>query len=162
MKKGFFGSLFDFSFSSFITPKIVPVLYVLGLVFALVSFVIYLGIGFSLPGSYGGLILIPALIAAVLTIIFARVGSEVIMVAFRTYERVSGNVGSVAAPQAAATSSVTVSLEPPPSGPGAAIAYALSGEDTVEKLTRLKSLLDAGTISRQDFEREKARVLAGV
>ena len=152
MKKGFFGSLFDFSFTSFITPKLVPVLYILGLVFALVSFVIYLGIGFSLPGGYGGLILIPALIAAVLTIIFARVGSEVIMVAFRTYERVSGSVGSMAAPQATA---------PRPAGPAAAIAYALSGEDAVEKLTRLKSLLDAGTITRQDFEREKSRVLAG-
>jgi hypothetical protein len=162
VKKGFFASLFDFSFTSFITPKLVPVLYVVGLVFAVVSFVIYLGIGFSLPGGYGGLILIPALIAAVLTIIFARVGSEVIMVTFRVYERVSGTAWGVAAPQAAAPAPAPHMSTPAPAGPAAAIAYALSGEDTVEKLTRLKSLLDAGTITRQDFDREKARVLAGV
>lgn len=161
MKKGFFASLLDFSFTSFITPKLVPLLYILGLVFALVSFVIYLGVGFSLPAGYGALILIPALIAAVLTVIFARVGSEVIMVAFRIYERVSGGAGSVAAPQAGVASPVTLPSEPRPAGPAAAIAYALSGEDNVEKLTRLKSLLDAGTITRQDFEREKSRVLAG-
>jgi hypothetical protein len=161
VNKGFFGSLFDFSFTSFITPTLVPVLYIVGLAFAVVSFVIYLGIGLSLPGGYGGLLIIPALIVSLFTIIFARVGSEVIMVVFRVYERVSGSAGSMAPPPVVAASPLGLRSEPRPSGPAAAIAYALSGEDTVEKLTRLKSLLDAGTITREDFDREKARVLAG-
>jgi hypothetical protein len=162
VNKGFFGSLFDFSFTSFITPKIVPVLYILGIAFAVVPFAVSIGISPLLPGGYGGLIIIPALVAAVLTIIFARVGSEVIMVAFRIHERVSSSAGSMAPPPVLATSPLGLRSEPRPSGPAAAIAYALSGEDAVEKLTRLKSLLDAGTITREDFDREKARVLAGV
>jgi hypothetical protein len=161
MNKGFFATLFDFSFTSFITPKIVPVLYVLGLVFALFSIIVYVSLGYAFGGGYGGLLIIPALIMSLFTIMFARVGSEVIMVVFRVYERVSGGPGSVTAPQATAPSPATLPSEPRPAGPAAAIAYALTGEDTVEKLTRLKSLLDAGTITREDFDREKARILAG-
>lgn len=162
MKKGFFATLFDFSFTSFITPRIVPVLYILGLVFGAVSFLIYVGIGFSLPGGYGALIVIPALLLAVLTLIFARVWSEVIMVVFRVYERVSGGALVVAPAPGMVASSPALPAQPRPTGPTAAIAYALSGGDTVEKLTRLKSSLDAGTITREDFEREKNRLLAGV
>lgn len=159
MQKGFFASLFDFSFRSFITPKLVPVLYILGVIFGVISFLVYAGLGFSLPGSYGVVMLIPALIVSLLTIVFARVWSEVVMVVFRVYEHVSASGRSMAAPQNAETSQQVVPFESSRSG-AAAIADALSSGDTVEKLTRLKELLDAGTITREDFEREKARALA--
>ena len=158
MKKGFFVTLFDFSFTSFITPKIVVVLYVLGVIFGAGSFLVYAGIGFTMPGSYGVLMLIPALILSFLTIVFARVWSELAMVVFRVYDRVSSNAGSTAGPQPGATSPV-VPFERRTSG-AAAVADALSSGDAVEKLTRLKALLDAGTITREDFERAKVRALA--
>lgn len=160
MKKGFFGSLFDFSFTSFITPRLVPVLYALGLVLGVISLVIYLITASALPSGYGGLVIVAALIGALLTIILVRVWSEVIMVTFRVYERVTTNPANVA--RAAGPPAPVFQPASPvnPAKPAADIASVLDGGDTVEKLTRLKSLLDAGSITREDFDREKVRLLA--
>lgn len=45
--KGFFGALFDFSFSHFITPMVVKVVYILGLIAMSLAFVILLVASFA-------------------------------------------------------------------------------------------------------------------
>jgi uncharacterized protein DUF4282 len=87
-EKGFVGSLFDFSFSSFVTPKIIKVLYVLFTVWtALVSLLIAI-IGFRTGGALAGIfvlvIVVPIYVA--LTLGVYRVILEAFMVVFRIYE----------------------------------------------------------------------------
>lgn len=50
MDKGFFGSLADFSFSSFVTPKLIKILYIITLVLLVLA---YLGIAIALFTSGG-------------------------------------------------------------------------------------------------------------
>jgi hypothetical protein len=45
-------------------------------------------------------------------------------------------------------------LPPPPAAPPAA-------EDNVDKLVKLKGLLDAGVLTQAEFDAEKAKILAG-
>jgi hypothetical protein len=52
--KGFFGALFDFSFTSFVTPKIIKALYVLYTVWMVVWALIFLRLGFKYGGASGG------------------------------------------------------------------------------------------------------------
>jgi hypothetical protein len=87
-EKGFIGSLFDFSFKSFVTPKIIKILYVLFTIWtALVSLLIAI-IGFRTGGLVGGLfvliIIVP--IYVLLTLGVWRVVLEAFMVVFRIYE----------------------------------------------------------------------------
>jgi Domain of unknown function (DUF4282) len=87
-EKGFLGSLFDFSFSSFVTPKIIKVLFVLFTLWtALVALIITI-IGFKTGGVAGGLftliVIVP--IFVLLTLGIYRVVLEAFMVVFRIYE----------------------------------------------------------------------------
>ena len=87
-EKGFLGSLFDFSFTSFVTPKIIKVLYVLFTLWtALISLAI-LVIGFRTGGVAGGLfvLIIVEPIFILLTLGIYRVVLEAFMVVFRIYE----------------------------------------------------------------------------
>ena len=54
-EKGFIGSLFDFSFKSMVTPKIIKVLYVLFTLWTALVGLIILVIGFRTGGMAGGL-----------------------------------------------------------------------------------------------------------
>jgi hypothetical protein len=86
--KGFLGSLFDFSFSSFVTPKIIRVLYVLLTIWtALVALIVTI-IGFRTGGAAGGIftlvIIVPIMV--LLTLGIYRVVLEAFMVVFRMYE----------------------------------------------------------------------------
>ncbi len=82
--RGFFTVLFDFSFSEFITLRIIGVLYAIGIFFVgLGALGIIIG-GFRggfLPGI-GSLLLAP--LAFLLYVILIRVGLEGFIVAFRT------------------------------------------------------------------------------
>jgi hypothetical protein len=87
-ERGFVGSLFDFSFNSFVTPKIIKVLYVLFTIWtALVSLLIAI-IGFRTGGFLAGIfvlvIVVPIFVA--LTLGVYRVILEAFMVVFRIYE----------------------------------------------------------------------------
>ena len=55
---GFFGSLFDFTFSNFITTKLVPVLYGLGLLVAGIMALFFILGGFSQGSGMGLLFLV--------------------------------------------------------------------------------------------------------
>jgi Domain of unknown function (DUF4282) len=87
-EKGFLGSLFDFSFSSFVTPKIIKVLYVLFTVWtALVSLLILI-VSFRTGGAVAGIFVLIVIIPiyVLLTLGVYRVILEAFMVVFRIYE----------------------------------------------------------------------------
>jgi hypothetical protein len=91
-KKGFFVALFDFSFSSFVTTKVLKVLYGLWLlvvVFVLIGGII--GAVTQMTSRYGDvltglLMLILSPVGAFLTLILGRMYFELIIVAFRVAE----------------------------------------------------------------------------
>jgi hypothetical protein len=87
-EKGFLGSLFDFSFSSFVTPKIIKVLYVLFTIWTALIGITILIIGFKTGGVAGGLftLIIIEPIFLLLTLGIYRVVLEAFMVIFRIYE----------------------------------------------------------------------------
>ena len=87
-EKGFLGSLFDFSFSSFVTPKIIKVLYVLFTIWTALIGLTILIVGFKTGGVAGGLftLIIIEPIFLLLTLGIYRVVLEAFMVIFRIYE----------------------------------------------------------------------------
>jgi hypothetical protein len=87
-EKGFIGSLFDFSFSSFVTPKIIKVLYILITIWTALLALTILIIGFRTGGVAGGLftLIIIEPIFILLTLGIYRVVLEAFMVVFRIYE----------------------------------------------------------------------------
>ncbi len=85
---GFVGSLFDFSFNSFVTPKIIKVLYVLFTIWtALISLLIAI-IGFRTGGALAGIFVLVIIVPiyVLLTLGVYRVVLEAFMVVFRIYE----------------------------------------------------------------------------
>jgi Domain of unknown function (DUF4282) len=86
--KGFIGSLFDFSFTSMVTPKIIKVLYVLAVLWTVLFALIYVVVGFSFGGFWGGVgvIILVAPIMLLLGIGISRVVLEAFMVAFKIHD----------------------------------------------------------------------------
>jgi uncharacterized membrane protein len=86
--KGFFGSLFDFSFTSFVTPKIVKVIYVLVTIWTVIWALIFLRFGFKYGGAAGGFftLLVVDPILVVLTLGAYRMVLELFMVVHRMHE----------------------------------------------------------------------------
>ena len=91
-EKGFFGSLFDFSFSSFVTTKLIKVIYGLLIVSS-----VFVGIGvffrgiFEFTSKYGSeglgiLFIILSPVVAFLYLLLARLYCELIIVMFRIAE----------------------------------------------------------------------------
>ncbi|MGH3212890.1 MAG: DUF4282 domain-containing protein [Trebonia sp.] len=87
-EKGFIGSLFDFSFNSMVTPKIIKVLYVLFTLWTALVGLIILVIGFRTGHVAGGLftLIIIEPIFLLLTLGIYRVVLEAFMVIFRIYD----------------------------------------------------------------------------
>jgi len=85
--KSFFGALFDFSFTSFVTTKIIKVLYVLILVLAALTALVYTIIAFKVSAGFGILTLVigdPLFIIIVMA--FWRLVLEAFIVVFRISE----------------------------------------------------------------------------
>jgi len=85
--KGLVGTVFDFSFTSFVTTKIIKFLYGLGLVASVFLALTVLGAGLAtreVTGILGGVILAP--VALVLGVLYTRVLLEVLIVLFRICE----------------------------------------------------------------------------
>jgi hypothetical protein len=83
--RGFLGSLFDFSFTSFVTPKIIKALYVLITVWTVIWALIFLRLGFKYDGAAGGflVLLIVDPILVLLTLGVYRMVLELFMVVHR-------------------------------------------------------------------------------
>ena len=86
--RGFLASLFDFSFTSMVTPKIIKVLYVLFTVWTALLALIILVISFRTGGLAGGLFVLIIIepIFVLLMLGVSRVILEAFMVVFRIYE----------------------------------------------------------------------------
>ena len=109
-ERGFLGSLFDVSFSSLITTKVIKVLYVLSMVLLGLGILAVIAGGFSNGGGSGVLALVIAPLVGLLYLIYVRVLLELVIAVFRIMETnvelVSLQRGGPAAPPAgpAATS----------------------------------------------------------
>jgi hypothetical protein len=84
--KGFFGRLFDLSFNEFVTPSIIKLIFIVGIVLAaLMSLVVFAGFA-----SQGGGAVLAGIVFAPLVffvyVLFARVLSEVYLILFRIEE----------------------------------------------------------------------------
>jgi hypothetical protein len=86
--RGFFASLFDFSFTSMVTPKIIKVLYILFTLWTALVALVILIIGFRTGGAAGGLVVLIVVepIVVLLMLGIYRVILEAFMVLFRIYE----------------------------------------------------------------------------
>lgn len=125
---GFFGALFDFSFSHFVTTRIIKVLYVLGIIAVAVWALSLVAGAFRM----GGAAIIPMLLLAVIGffvgIIYLRIVLEFIMIVFRIADNTSaivhntgGGAGSGLSPTMpppAAPEASSGPQAPPPPGPG--------------------------------------------
>jgi hypothetical protein len=86
--KGFFASLFDISFSSFVTSKLIKVVYVLWMVIAALLAIGVIVAGFGQSTGSGILALVLSPVAFFLYLILGRVYCELVIVLFRIAENV--------------------------------------------------------------------------
>jgi uncharacterized membrane protein len=86
--KGFLGALFDFSFTTFVTPKIVKVLYVLITVWTLIWALVFLRLGFKYGGAAGGFFTLVVVdpILVLITLGAYRMVLELFMVVHRMHD----------------------------------------------------------------------------
>ncbi len=86
-RQRFFSDLFDLSFSKYITPRILGLLYILGIIFSGLYALTFLFLGFSaiISGETlaGVLALISAPLVFLLYVIFIRVTLEPMIIGFR-------------------------------------------------------------------------------
>ncbi|MDO9576315.1 MAG: DUF4282 domain-containing protein [Candidatus Cloacimonadales bacterium] len=86
-KKGFLGALFDFSFSEFITPKLIKFLFTLGVILAIIVVLfIMLRFGGFLMIRYSVMSLILLLFVFFIYVIMLRIWLEFIIVVFKIAE----------------------------------------------------------------------------
>jgi ABC-type transport system involved in multi-copper enzyme maturation permease subunit len=106
-RKGFFGSLFDLSFTSFVTGKVVSFLYVVSLVLVVLNVLLTMGylsvlLGAYLSGSTDSpavgvivgaiLFLIVTPILLLLSVVYVRVLLEIVVVLFRISDNTAETV----------------------------------------------------------------------
>jgi hypothetical protein len=86
--KGFVSSLFDFSFNSFVTPKIIKALYVLVTIWTVIWAVIFLVIGFKTGGMAGGVftLIVVVPVFGLLTLGACRMLFEFFMIMHRIHD----------------------------------------------------------------------------
>lgn len=90
--KSFFGSLFDFSFSSFITPKIIKILFVIGLILVVILTLFYIILAFVSHIAFGVVVLILSPIIFLLYMLAVRIYLELLIVIFR----IQGDIAEIA------------------------------------------------------------------
>jgi hypothetical protein len=120
--KGFFASLFDISFSSLITTKVIKVLYVISLIVIGVAAVFFIIAAFASSAAAGVVTLvIIAPLFALLYVIYTRVILEFIIVVFRIAENTHELVEltRAQAPAAAVTAAAPTTPLPPVTPPPA-------------------------------------------
>lgn len=83
---GFFAALFDFSFSSFVTPMIVRVVYVLGMVLIVLGWLGLTVAEFSQNTGGGIAVLIFGALGALVYLAFFRMGLEFLIAVVRMSE----------------------------------------------------------------------------
>jgi len=84
--KGLLGVLFDFSFSEFLTTRVIKFLYALFMVIITIYVLIIIGIAFSHGFMLGILALVISPILFLFMVILARLYLEFVIVVFRIFE----------------------------------------------------------------------------
>jgi hypothetical protein len=84
--QGFLGSIFDFSFTEFITIRIIKFLFILGIIFAAIGTLVLIVTGFSNGIGAGILSLVLSPLIFLIYVLLARVWCEMILVVFRIAE----------------------------------------------------------------------------
>jgi len=87
--KGFFTNLFDFSFSEFIVPQILKILYGIGILGSAIGAIGFIKGGFEGSAFWGILSIIFSPVVFIILVILVRVYIEVIMVLFRIADNTS-------------------------------------------------------------------------
>jgi len=87
--KGFFASLFDFGFTSFITLRFLSVIYGVVVVLILLTSVIILVASLSQGGIYAGLAIVVIPIVTLVYLVVTRVSLEIVALFFRIGENTS-------------------------------------------------------------------------
>jgi hypothetical protein len=116
MEKGFFASLFDVSFSSLITTKVIKVVYVISMIVIGLAALVFI-IAAAASDSGGGSVVFALIITpifALLYLIYTRIILEVIIVLFRIMET---NVELVALQRRAVAPAAPAPSTPPPPAP---------------------------------------------
>jgi len=85
-RKGFFGSLFDFSFEHFVTPIIVKIVYVLALAALVLGWLVFLAAGFSQSAGAGIAVLVLGPIGLILYLALIRMTLEFYLAIVRMSE----------------------------------------------------------------------------
>ena len=83
---GFLGSIFDFSFTDFITIRIIKFLFILGIILAALGTLLLIVTGFSKGIGVGILSLILSPLIFLIYVLLARIWCEMIIVVFRIAE----------------------------------------------------------------------------
>jgi len=84
--KGFFASLFDFGFTSFITLKLLSVVYGLLVVLSLLAGVVGFVVGISRGGTYGVIAILVVPVVTLIYLVLIRVSMEMVALFFRIGE----------------------------------------------------------------------------
>jgi len=115
-EKGFFGSLFDISFTSFVTVRLIKVIYVITLVLIGLAALVFVVAAFADSVGTGVFVLvIVAPLVSLLYVIYARVLLEIVIAIFRIAENTGGTVSLLRAQ----ASGAPVAPPPPPPEPPA-------------------------------------------
>jgi hypothetical protein len=85
---GFLGTLFDFSFSEFLTPKIIKILFGIGLVLAALGALRFIAAGFHVGAFVGVISLIISPLVFLLCSLVVRIYLEILLAVFRIAGRV--------------------------------------------------------------------------
>lgn len=89
LEKGFFASLFDMSFSDFVTIRIIKFLYILGIILAGIAGLVFIVSGFANGIGTGILFLLLSPFIVLVYILMTRIWLELIIVVFRIAENTS-------------------------------------------------------------------------
>lgn len=82
--KGFLASLFDLGFTSFVTPKVIKVLYLLIMIGTIFTALVYSVIAFKVNAALGiGMLFIAAPLFTLIVMAIWRISLEFFMVIFR-------------------------------------------------------------------------------
>jgi hypothetical protein len=115
-ERNFLSSLFDISFTSFVTTRIIKVVYVITLVLIGLAALVFVVAAFT-ESVAGGLfvLLIVAPLVSLLYVIYARVLLELVMAIFRIMEHTGEQVNLLRAQAGGAAGAPTTPIPTPPS-----------------------------------------------
>ncbi len=85
--KNWINSLFDMSFSAFITTRVIKVIFIIGMVFAGLGVLALIGGGFASGFMRGLLMLVLSPVIFLIYVLFVRIWCEMIIVVFRIANR---------------------------------------------------------------------------